>query len=86
MPRYTYRCDVCGNSFEVSHSISEKLTDCECGEEGSLKRIPSLPFRASVKINKQKAGEIVKEFIEDTKIEIKKSKEKINLKYKIFSS
>ena len=77
MPRYTYRCDVCGNSFEVSHSISEKLTDCECGEEGSLKRIPSLPFRASVKINKQKAGEIVKEFIEDTKIEIKKSKEKM---------
>ena len=88
MPRYTYRCDVCGNSFEVSHSISEKLTDCECGEEGSLKRIPSLPFRASsinsltispasVKINKQKAGEIVKEFIEDTKIEIKKSKEEM---------
>ena len=77
MPRYTYRCDVCGNSFEVSHSISEKLTDCECGEEGSLKRIPSLPFRASVKVNKQKAGEIVKEFIEDTKMEIKKSKEKM---------
>ena len=77
MPRYTYRCDVCGNSFEVSHSISEKLTDCECGEEGSLKRIPSLPFRASVKVNKQKAGEIVKEFIEDTKMEIEKSKEKM---------
>ena len=77
MPRYTYRCDVCGNSFEVSHSISEKLTDCECGKEGSLKRIPSLPFRASVKINKQKAGEIVKEFIEDTKMEIEKSKEKM---------
>ncbi len=77
MPRYTYRCDVCGNSFEVSHSISEKLTDCECGEEGSLKRIPSLPFRASVKINKQKAGEIVKEFIEDATIEIKKSKEEM---------
>ena len=75
MPRYTYRCDVCGKSFEVSHSISEKLTDCECGEEGSLKRIPSLPFRASVKTNKQKAGEIVKEFIEDAKMEIKKSKE-----------
>ena len=77
MPRYTYRCDVCGNSFEVSHSISEKLTDCKCGEEGSLKRIPSLPFRASVKVNKQKAGEIVKEFIEDTKMEIEKSKEKM---------
>ena len=77
MPRYTYRCDVCGNSFKVSHSISEKLTDCECGEEGSLKRIPSLPFRASVKVNKQKAGEIVKEYIEDTKKEIQKSKQEM---------
>ena len=77
MPRYTYRCDVCGNSFEVSHSISEKLTDCECGEEGSLKRIPSLPFRASVKPNKQKAGQIVKEYIEDAKEEIKQTKKKM---------
>ena len=77
MPRYTYRCDVCGKSFEVSHSISEKLTDCECGEEGSLKRIPSLPFRASVKINKQKAGEIVKEYIEDAKKEIQISKQEM---------
>tara|TARA_R110002020_G_C15880415_1_gene739076 strand:- start:333 stop:587 length:255 start_codon:yes stop_codon:yes gene_type:complete len=77
LPRYTYRCDVCGNSFEVSHSISEKLADCECGKEGSLKRIPSLPFRASVKINKQKAGEIVKEYIEDTRKEIEKSKQEM---------
>ena len=74
MPRYTYRCDVCGNSFEVSHSISEKLTNCKCGEEGSLRRIPSLPFRVSAKENKQKTGEMVKEFIEDTKKEIEFSK------------
>ena len=78
MPRYTYRCDVCGKSFEVSHSISDKLTDCECGEEGSLKRIPSLPFRASVKSNKQKAGEMVKEFIEDTRKEIQKTKKRMS--------
>ena len=44
MPRYTYRCNVCKGCFEAIHSISEKLTDCECGEEGSLKRVPSLPF------------------------------------------
>tara|TARA_R100001463_G_scaffold55956_2_gene107811 strand:+ start:118 stop:372 length:255 start_codon:yes stop_codon:yes gene_type:complete len=74
LPRYTYRCDVCGNSFEVSHSISEKLTDCECGEEDSLKRIPSLPFRFSTKPSKPKVGQMVKEFIEDTKEEIKTSK------------
>ena len=74
MPRYTYRCDVCGNSFEVSHSISEKLTDCECGEEGSLKRIPSLPFRVSTKDGDSKPGQVVKKFIEDAKKEIAKHK------------
>ena len=78
MPRYTYRCDVCGNSFEVSHSISDKLTDCECGEEGSLKRIPSLPFRVSAKSNKRRPGEIVKEFIEDVRKEIGETKEKMS--------
>ena len=73
MPRYTYRCDVCGKSFEVSHSISDKLTDCECGEEGSLKRIPSLPFRVSAKPNKPKAGALVKEYIEDVKKEVREA-------------
>ena len=75
MPRYTYRCDVCGKSFEVSHSISDKLTDCECGEEGSLKRIPSLPFRVSVSPDNQRPGEIVKEFIEDAKKEVREAKQ-----------
>ena len=77
MPRYTYRCDVCGNSFEVSHSISEKLTDCECGKEGSLNRIPSLPFRASTKQNNQKSGKLVKEFIEDVREEVKETKKRM---------
>ena len=77
LPRYTYRCNVCGNSFEVSHSISEKLTDCKCGEEASLKRIPSLPFRASVKQNNQKSGKLVKEFIEDVKEEVKETKKRM---------
>ena len=70
MPRYTYKCNVCKRYFETFHSISEKLTDCECGEEASLNRIPSLPFRVSTKENKIKSGQIVKEFIEDTKKEV----------------
>ena len=78
MPRYTYRCDVCGKSFEIFHSISEKLTDCECGEENSLKRIPSLPFRVSAKSNKQKAGEVVKEFIEDARKEVREAKQNMS--------
>ena len=78
MPRYTYKCDVCGESFEIFHSISEKLTDCECGEENSLKRIPSLPFCVSAKPNKQKAGEAVKEFIEDARKEVREAKQNMS--------
>ena len=78
LPRYTYKCNVCANSFEVSHSISEKLTNCRCGEEESLKRIPSLPFRTSVKQNGQKAGEMVKEFIEEAKRDIDDYKNEIS--------
>ena len=78
MPRYIYRCDVCKKYFEVSHSISKKLTDCKCGEEGSLTRVPSLPFRVSTKEGKFKPGQVVKEFIEDAKKEISDYKKEIS--------
>tara|TARA_R110002051_G_C8351738_1_gene440251 strand:+ start:154 stop:408 length:255 start_codon:yes stop_codon:yes gene_type:complete len=78
VPRYTYRCDVCKKYFEVSHSISKKLTDCKCGEEGSLTRVPSLPFRVSTKEGKLKPGQVVKEFIEDSKKEISDYKKEIS--------
>lgn len=75
MPKYTYKCEACGEHFEKIHSISEKLTDCECGEAGSLTRVPSLPFCVSVK--KQKAGQIVKDFIEDTKRDVEAQKQEM---------
>ena len=73
MPRYTYRCSVCLEYFEASHAITEKLTDCQCGEKDSLKRIPSVPYRVSSKAA-EPAGQMVKEFIDDAKKEIEKYK------------
>ena len=72
MPKYIYRCEACDEHFEKIHSMSEKLTDCECGKEDSLVRVPSLPF--CVRQKKQKAGQIVKDFIEDTRLEIESQK------------
>ena len=75
MPRYTYCCEECGNTFEKAHSIKEKLTDCEeCGEKGALKRIPSMPFVFS---EKKQTGDLVKQHIEETKQEMKKDKEQL---------
>ena len=72
MPRYNYTCDVCDIFFETSHSMQEKLTTCKVCEGETLRRIPSLPFRSTVP--KQKAGAIVKDFIESTREEILQQK------------
>ena len=77
MPRYTYKCNVCLEYFEVSHSISEKLTDCRCGSEASLIRVPSAPFRVSSR-EEQKPGQVVKDFIQDAKREIEEYKEEMS--------
>ena len=74
MPRYTYRCDSCSAVYDVTHSMSEKLVLCnECSTE-SLIRVPS-NFASPNTNNKQPAesqpGELVKEFIENAKEEIK---------------
>ena len=77
MPRYTYKCSICKSYFETSHSIFEKLTECQCGADSSLKRVPSIPFRVSIKDGNQKAGQVVKEFIEDARKEIAESKRRM---------
>ena len=72
MPRYTYHCDECGVTYQKAHSIKEKMVDCEeCDVEGSLKRIPSMPFVFS---EKKKAGDLVKQHIEETRQDIKEEK------------
>ncbi len=52
--------------------MQEKLTTCKVCEGETLRRIPSLPFRSAVP--KQKAGAIVKDFIESTREEILQQK------------
>jgi putative FmdB family regulatory protein len=76
LPRYTYRCKACQKYFEVSHSITEKLTDCKCGEKEALTRVPSVPFRVSTD-SEPKTGQLVKEFIDDTKKDIEEYKKEL---------
>ena len=76
MPRYTYCCEECDIIIHRAHSIKEKLTDCEeCGMEGVLKRIPSMPFVFS---DKKQTGNLVKQYIEDVKSDLKEEKEELS--------
>tara|TARA_Y100000034_G_C6691637_1_gene304559 strand:+ start:345 stop:590 length:246 start_codon:yes stop_codon:yes gene_type:complete len=75
MPKYVYACEECGLTYETFHSIKEKLTDCEeCKSEGTLKRVPSMPFVFS---GEQRAGKLVDKHIEETRKEIEEEKENL---------
>ena len=76
MPRYIYHCDECEKTFQIAHSIKEKLTDCEeCDSEATLRRIPTMPLI----LNKdQKTGTLVKEFIKDAKEDLNQEREHLS--------
>ena len=81
MPNYVYKCTSCGQIVEIFHSFSEKPTDCElCGAEDSLKRDYSAPFNSSRPQMPSKAprpGHVVKEYIEQTREEVKEEKQRM---------
>ena len=81
MPRYIYKCEKCGIIIQIAHSIKEKLTNCEeCVLENSLKRIPTMPLilNKTEDNQKQKAGTLVKEYIEDVKEDLKQEKKELS--------
>ena len=88
MPKYSYYCDNCQTKFEISHSIKEKLEKCGfCGADKSLEKIPSIPIFISQKPtrnrNETKPGEIVEEYIEKNREDLKKEKKRLKeIEYK----
>lgn len=83
MPRYDYQCRECGVEFTARHNMGERLEDCtECGSIGSLKFLPTLFATRISKANKtQKAGEVVKQHIEEARKEVENEKEQMKKDY-----
>ena len=81
MPRYVYKCSACDETFMTMHSITATLEVCErCEAEGTLTRIPSSVFVTTTRINeetKQKAGDLVKQKIEEFKQDLKEEKRRL---------
>jgi len=82
MPRYLYRCNECNEEFQELHTIKEKLTNCKfCNSQNSLIRVPSTFMTTHKnKIPKQKPGSSVKEFIEESKEDLRRQKEELERK------
>ncbi len=74
MQTYEYQCNICEQITKKRHSIKERLTDCpECNSEGSLERL----LGNFMIVNKKESGKLVKNFIEDSKKELKAEKKKL---------
>lgn len=83
MPRYVYRCNNCEEEFQRTHSMSEKLTDCElCNESDVLVRLPGtfIVFSNQKTSPVGRPGDIVDSFIEDTKKEVQDEKNRLKQK------
>ena len=78
MPRYVYRCGKCKGSFVTVHGIMEDQDHCElCYESSCVGRIPQMP---TVKVVREESGKLVREYIEDTKKELKEEKKRLKEK------
>ena len=78
MPRYLYHCETCDEDFSAYHLMSETLEKREdCENKCLLKRVPSYPINLNKNKKQQKAGEVVKRHIKDSKEEVEKEKKKL---------
>ena len=76
MPKYVYKCLKCEKICEVVHSFSEKKTNCseitECEVNYEIERVPQQINYSTKKATKKTThGQIVDEFIKETKKEVK---------------
>ena len=86
MPRYIYQCNECGEQFQVTHSMSKKLTECtecniKCGEGGTLTRVPCLSHVSLKKTNKQTSTQRVDNFIEDARRDLDEQRKEAKKDY-----
>jgi|TARA_R100000234_G_scaffold120094_1_gene105360 putative FmdB family regulatory protein len=78
MPTYKYECEGCQLVFEEFHLMSETVESCkECG--APVKKLLSNSFNIKKNLMKKKnqAGNVVKQYIKDTREELKREKNRI---------
>lgn len=78
MPRYDYKCLKCEEISTIRHSIKEVKEICPACGEGKLLKLVSLPYV----VEKQTAGKVVHDHIEETKKSIQEEKDKMKEEWK----
>jgi putative FmdB family regulatory protein len=77
MPRYTYACIDCSETFEVVHGIFDDYTDCKHCSSTSIKRVPQMPHVSRKQVSEgERVGEATKRAIEENRALLKEEKKK----------
>lgn len=81
MPRYEYECDRCTEVIQIFHSMDESIDSCpDCGS-ADIKKSFKTPIAFSARKEKErdrKAGELVEEFIQQSKEDLKNEKREVD--------
>jgi predicted nucleic acid-binding Zn ribbon protein len=84
LPKYVYRCSECENTYDVIHAFGETIRHCseadensKCGNTSTMKRVPQTINFIKKQEKKAQVGQIVDDFIEDTKKEVEEYKEEM---------
>lgn len=82
MPRYTYKCIECEESFDVYHGIFDDYTQCSYCPSKRLMRVPQMPHIHREQVSKgERVGEATKRAIEENR-ELLKQDRKKRVEYK----
>ena len=77
MPKYVYKCNECGEHFEVYHGMSEDQESCALCSGVDLHRVPQMPHIKRQEVSKGgKVGDEVKRAIEENRALIEEEKKK----------
>lgn len=82
MPRYSYKCIECDESFDVVHGIFDECAECVYCSSNKIKRVPQILYvRRESPSNGEKVGEATKRAIEENRKLLNEEK-KIRVEYK----
>ena len=77
MPTYCYQCNSCDKNFEVRHSMRFEKQQCIHCKSADIFKIPALSDTIQAPSSKPRTGRVVDDYIENTKKEIRKEKQKL---------
>lgn len=81
MPIYIYECLDCLGEWKENHGMTESAEECDWCQSGNIHRKPT-QFNNLTKVQQQKrkTGELTKEFIENSREDLKHHKQELDKK------